>query len=283
MEIIDKKFIDDLKEFFSSVQKYAGSTKCIFLSKRFLDIYNYLTHECSEIILPNISLINDPLDKKSKKIYINDINYDFPKRIKLINKENETIVYKFCATRFLPYRDVPMVTRKDIKIDSKKRKKFCENNMRNLRNYHIRFRHKVGKVDILQTLGLELKMLQDSGAADPIGLLPDFLQNYFHFITTNQEYLSYFLDAFYMQRNESYAIENHYPVLTRTLVDDMIQIYGKENLSPELLQFLMKNQKWGHTALLHYPLNQGSKMFEDCFPIYEDGKIKRREYRKEEP
>lgn len=267
--------IDDLSKYFASVKKIEAHSQCVFLSKRFLNVYRYLTKKYPEITFSNFCLKDDITDTKSRKIYLNDINYEFPKKVGLRDK---IIIHNSCFeyAKFANMRS-PLFTEKDRQIVLNRKK------LNRQLKHHIKWGVEVVTRQALDLLGIELKLLEDNKVSDPIALLPNFLQNYFRFIIKNQEYLKFYLKAYHTGRLFSYdATDSATELLSKVIIDDMIQIYGKENLSAELIKFLSNSMTIPHYDMAHYPISQLAEAYENyTVPYIEDGKVERIAYRKE--
>ncbi len=273
----EEKFIDELKRLFLALKEIDGNPLYVFLSKRFLSLYQVLVQRYPEITLPNCCLNNgSSSDNKSPKIYINDINYELPSKIK---RKDKIIVYNFCFNySYWDNEIMTMVTEEDKEILSNKTN-FVK--AKYLKMHRMKFRKEVLWIDVADTLGREYKLLEDGGIKDPICLLPDCLQNYFQFIIQNQEYINFFLEVFYSSRSLS-CDPNRYQILSNIIVNDMIQIFGNQNINTELIHFLLEYQNFGYSTLFHSPLSQDypsnqqiNCLYDYQFPIIEDGKVKR--------
>lgn len=281
MEELDRKLqneINDLVNFFESVKKQFGDLQYVFLSERFMNIYKYLEQDYPSIRLSNICLNEDILNTKLKKIYLNDINYEFPKKIKIkdiILVKNFCLNYSGITSPILNLK-IPTITEQDKEIASKKKNFMSTKHAHQKLPKQIKLRRVVTCTNILNSLGLELKLLENNEFENAIDLLPDFLQNYFNFIIENQECLNFYLKSFYCSLTLSDCCDDaSYDLLRSTIINDMIEIFGKEKLNSKTTQFLLE-QKGGYLSMAHYPLDQVTEAILNYdSPVIEDGKIKR--------
>ncbi len=266
----ENKMMEELRDFFLYVKKIEDNFKYVFLSERFFKVYQYLMQEYPEIILPSSSLYDDNSSTKYKKLYLNDINYEnFPKH----RAKDRVFLYSFCFNYScinLEKQKIRVVEKdRQISMDSQK---FIKYYLKNQNQKSICWKRKVVGKEVLETLGIELELLEKSGIQDPIYLLPDFLQTYFRFIQFNQQYLNFFLKSFY----ENQSLNNRSICdITDTIVNDMMHRFGRENISSELVQFLLEQQKWGYFHMNHYPLNQGIEFEKYNVHITENGNVKK--------
>lgn len=243
-----KKFLNDtelkhLIGFFINIKKRErNSYPFVFLSKRFYLLYCLLLKSYPEIELCNCKLVDniDLQTVKEKIIYINDIPYELPKKIKI-----NDMLYSYININHLYmdiYHDIPNITHLDIK-KSQDYRLFNVNKFKFLKNRFYSSKLCTSHMAI-EFINKEIIFLNQNGVSNCLQLLPDFLYNYFYFNYTNKEHLAYFLREFYVRRflYKGKVADRVYCKLSDYVISDMVKKFGRANISENLIDFLSKNE-----------------------------------------
>lgn len=242
-ELIFGKEEKQLINFFIKLKENDTTSSFVFLSKRFFYLYCILVGKHPEIKLSSCIIYDKNKSAKfnGNVIYLNDINYEFPKKI---GREDKIITYNIiynCDFNRIDY-GIPTITKEDIKkscdhslfIPTKFRRNFVEFNYKSLR-------------EIMDFIAKEIYFFEEHGIYNTINLVPDFMQNYFKFYSDNQEQIKYLLKAIY-ERNFMNDVEtdDEREILKNDIINKLIEKFGKENLSDD---FMM----WVNNSLIFNP------------------------------
>lgn len=235
-----------LCSFFEILNEHFSKYKIVFLSKRFLEVYQALWEEDLILELPNYSLY-DEFDSYNKKvIYINDINYELPLKKRFQDKiftfnHVLQITMQLCWNK--KGNDLIPCTIEDYK----KEKEFNESLKKNPKSFY--FYRQMNSDDTLYFLAREIEFLEEKGRSDVLDLLPDFLKNYFWFHVENQVILDDYFRILYQKMVLNLNDEKSSVLLRKETLDEIITCYGKENIPENVRVWLEKNQNWYYQFL----------------------------------
>lgn len=252
INFIDEEIIG-LVDFFQKIKiKFQNTnTQFIFLSKRFLELYCILENKYPKIQLPNYRLKEqDNYNKKETIIYLNDINYELPK--KKIGTKQIVFTYIFTERVRLPsvtFKHIPNVTEDDIK-KANNTKLFFPYHLQNKLKCHVLH----AETEILDFIAQEITFLTENNVSDTLNLVPDFLKNYFTFYANNREQLEYFLNNFYNRLIfDTNGTDEERIQLKITLAEEIVNKFGIENISSDFKKWLIESNTV-NSPLQHSPI-----------------------------
>ena len=220
------------RDYFHTIKSMYPNITINFLSERYFRLYNILKEKYQEISLDKISLDQGSLSisKRITSLYVNDIFYEKgPKHLcrnylpsLLFNpivlcEYPEQFRKYFSLDRYNTYlKELDKFNKKPLKIS-------------------IRYTDNLG--DIINHLEAERVILERNNYQNALSLLPILFQEYFYFSLKYEEELSYFRQNFSKTSDKYKSLQN------------MINKFGKENLSSELITYLKDNQLIQHNPI----------------------------------
>lgn len=262
------EYIIKLIPFFEYIKAKYSNYQIIFLSKRLFKIYSVLEQKYPEIKLPNYKLLEEIIIiPNEKNIYINDFNCELPKKTKF-NDEIIVACQGEFRNKFNFYFSEPpffSVSEEDI-TKIKENEELC----RQIRCKHGYFYKILNYNETITFLAQEIYFLQHNNINDALGLVPEFLKNYFNFIAMNVGPLRYYRTEIIKR----HLLEKNYWLIKGQITQEIIQKFKIEKITPAMKHWLMSINGVGYNSIHELLVEKDESIIEyDFFTDYQKKEI----------
>ena len=218
---------DKIVDYFDFIKEYYNNYNIVFLSERFLKIYNLLSEKYSNIKLNNVFLFNDDTFTLKRNIYVDDLNLSLPEGIKIYDK-----VITFLDVN--DFKDTSISFVPEITAEEKEKINDTSLYKKNSIWYNQKFFSKAyDSDDALEFLLTEVMYLEKNGINDAKRLLPSFIGKYFDFYLKYRPEIAYFEKEYSkIKRKDKIIIyEDMFSILIK------MKLYNNYNIDSEFIRF----------------------------------------------